>query len=48
VVLCIVLGTASGQVIDYLDHAAASLHDPQEYIRTVLTQVSALRGRESP
>jgi multicomponent K+:H+ antiporter subunit D len=48
VVLCIVLGTASGPVIDYLDHAAASLHDPQEYIRTVLTQVSALRGRESP
>jgi multicomponent K+:H+ antiporter subunit D len=48
VLLCIVLGTASSPVIDYLDHAAASLHDPQEYIRTVLTQVSALRGRESP
>jgi multicomponent K+:H+ antiporter subunit D len=48
VVLCILLGTASSPVIDYLDHAAASLHDPQEYIRTVLTQVSALRGRESP
>lgn len=48
VVLCIVLGTASSPIIDYLDHAAVSLHDPQEYIRTVLTQVSALRGQESP
>lgn len=48
VVLCIVLGTASSPVIDYLDQAAASLHDPQEYIRTVLTQVSALQGRQAP
>jgi hypothetical protein len=24
-------------VIRYLDHAATSLHEPQEYIRTVLT-----------
>jgi multicomponent K+:H+ antiporter subunit D len=37
VALCILLGTASSPVIRYLDHAATSLHEPQEYIRTVLT-----------
>ena len=37
VVLCILLGTASSPVISYLDDAAMSLHEPQDYIRTVLT-----------
>ncbi len=36
VALCIVIGTASSPVMSYLEHAAASLHEPQEYIRTVL------------
>lgn len=39
VMLCIALGTLSSPVIQYLDHAAASLHEPQEYIRTVLAHV---------
>jgi multicomponent K+:H+ antiporter subunit D len=37
VVLCIVIGTASSPVMRYLEHAANSLHEPQDYIRTVLT-----------
>jgi multicomponent K+:H+ antiporter subunit D len=36
VVLSIVLGTAASPIMRYLDHAATSLHEPQDYIRTVL------------
>jgi multicomponent K+:H+ antiporter subunit D len=38
VALCIVLGTAASPIMQYLEHAAASLHEPQDYIRTVLSQ----------
>jgi multicomponent K+:H+ antiporter subunit D len=48
VVLCIVLGIASSPVIDYLDHAANSLHEPQQYIRTVLAHVGAQPGAAEP
>jgi multicomponent K+:H+ antiporter subunit D len=41
VVLCIVLGTASSPVMRYLEHAATSLHEPQNYIRTVLGDEAA-------
>jgi multicomponent K+:H+ antiporter subunit D len=36
VTLCIVLGTAASPIMEYLDHAATSLHEPQNYIRSVL------------
>ena len=36
VALCIAIGTAASPVMRYLENAATSLHDPQEYIRTVL------------
>jgi multicomponent K+:H+ antiporter subunit D len=36
VTLCIVLGTAASPIMEYLDHAATSLHEPQDYIRNVL------------
>jgi multicomponent K+:H+ antiporter subunit D len=36
VMLCVVLGTAASPIMEYLDHAATSLHEPQEYIRNVL------------
>ena len=38
--LCILLGTAASPVMDYLDHAATSLHEPQDYIRNVLEPVT--------
>ena len=41
VALCIVLGTASSPVMRYLEHAATSLHEPQDYIRTVLGDEAA-------
>jgi multicomponent K+:H+ antiporter subunit D len=37
VALCLTIGMASSPVMRYLEHAASSLHDPQEYIRTVLS-----------
>lgn len=36
VTICILLGTAASPIMDYLDHTASSLHEPQDYIRTVL------------
>ncbi len=39
VTICIIIGTAASPVMRYLEHAATSLHDPQEYIRTVLDGV---------
>lgn len=36
VALCVVLGTAASPIMNYLDHTADSLHDPQNYIRNVL------------
>jgi multicomponent K+:H+ antiporter subunit D len=36
VTLCIVLGTAASPIMQYLDHTATSLHEPQDYIRNVL------------
>jgi multicomponent K+:H+ antiporter subunit D len=36
VALCIILGTAASPIMEYLDHAATSLHEPQDYIRNVL------------
>jgi len=39
IALCILLGTAASPVMDYLDHAATSLHEPQDYIRNVLEPI---------
>jgi multicomponent K+:H+ antiporter subunit D len=36
VTLCAVLGTAASPIMQYLEHAATSLHEPQDYIRNVL------------
>jgi multicomponent K+:H+ antiporter subunit D len=44
VVLCIVLGTAASPIMRYLDHAATSLHEPQDYIRNVLDPRSGEPG----
>lgn len=41
VALCIALGTAASPIMQYLDHAATSLHEPQDYIRNVLAQVDS-------
>ncbi len=38
VALCIVLGIAASPIMAYLDHTASSLHEPQDYIRTVLAE----------
>jgi multicomponent K+:H+ antiporter subunit D len=40
IALCILLGTAASPVMDYLEHAATSLHEPQDYIRNVLEPVA--------
>jgi multicomponent K+:H+ antiporter subunit D len=40
VALCVVLGTAASPIMRYLEHAATSLHEPQDYIRNVLDPVS--------
>jgi multicomponent K+:H+ antiporter subunit D len=37
VALAVLLGTAASPVMQYLEEAAGSLHDPQSYIRVVLT-----------
>jgi multicomponent K+:H+ antiporter subunit D len=37
VLVCIALTISAGPVMSYLDSAAASLHDSEDYIRTVLT-----------
>jgi multicomponent K+:H+ antiporter subunit D len=39
VALCVVLGTAASPIMRYLEHAATSLHEPQDYIRNVLDPV---------
>jgi multicomponent K+:H+ antiporter subunit D len=44
VALCFAIGTASSPVMRYLEHAATSLHEPQEYIRTVLARDSGDAG----
>ena len=44
--LCILLGTAASPVMDYLDHAATSLHEPRDYIRNVLEPVA--HGTSAP
>src|SRR5690606_23199609 len=36
VALCVVLATVSSPIMEYLENAATSLHDPQSYIRNVL------------
>jgi len=36
VTLCIALGMAASPIMRYLEHAATSLHEPQDYIRNVL------------
>jgi len=38
VMLCLALGIWAGPVADYLDSAARSLHEPDTYIRVVLSQ----------
>jgi multicomponent K+:H+ antiporter subunit D len=48
VVLCIVIGTVSSPVMRYLEHAATSLHDPQEYIRSVLVGDGTEAGGAAP
>ncbi len=37
VAVCVVLATAASPIMRYLDHAATSLHEPQDYIRNVLS-----------
>jgi len=41
VALCVLLATAASPVMSYLEHAAASLHEPQDYIRNVLSRAEA-------
>jgi multicomponent K+:H+ antiporter subunit D len=45
VLLCVVLAVAADPVTRYLEHAAQSLHQPDTYIRTVLSQETR---REQP
>jgi multicomponent K+:H+ antiporter subunit D len=47
VALCIVLGMAANPIMRYLDHAATSLHEPQDYIRNVL-EPAAHETRAAP
>jgi multicomponent K+:H+ antiporter subunit D len=44
VALCVVLATAASPIMQYLDHAATSLHEPQDYIRSVLEPAARGRG----
>ena len=46
VTLAVVLGTAASPVMRYLEEAAASLHDPQSYIRVVLSSRPAIAETE--
>jgi multicomponent K+:H+ antiporter subunit D len=48
VALCIVLGTAASPIMQYLEHAATSLHEPQDYIRNVLAETDAGSRRAEP
>ena len=41
VAVCIVLGTAASPIMQYLEHAAVSLHEPQDYIRDVLAPAAS-------
>jgi len=42
VMLCIALGTAASPIMSYLERTAASLHEPQDYIRIVLAPGGAV------
>lgn len=44
VALCIVLGTAASPIMEYLEDAATSLHEPQDYIRNVLAHRDSLHA----
>jgi multicomponent K+:H+ antiporter subunit D len=48
VALAIVLGAAASPVMRYLEEAAGSLHDPQSYIRVVLSASSLAGGVLQP
>jgi multicomponent K+:H+ antiporter subunit D len=49
VMLCMALGIWAGPVADYLDSAARSLHQPDTYIRVVLSQRGgAVAGEAAP
>ncbi|HWL61392.1 MAG TPA: monovalent cation/H+ antiporter subunit D [Steroidobacteraceae bacterium] len=49
VMLCLALGIWAGPVADYLDSAARSLHEPDTYIRVVLSQRGgAVAPEEAP
>jgi multicomponent K+:H+ antiporter subunit D len=39
VMLCLLLSAFSGPVMTFFEATASSLHDPQTYIRTVLSSV---------
>jgi multicomponent K+:H+ antiporter subunit D len=44
VALCILLGTAASPIMAYLEDAATSLHEPQNYIRVVLAHRGSLHA----
>jgi multicomponent K+:H+ antiporter subunit D len=44
VALCVVLGMAASPIMQYLEHAATSLHEPQDYIRNVLEPAAHATG----
>lgn len=48
VVICLALGVAAGPVMGYLESTARSLHDPQTYIRTVLSSHSTAAEARDP
>jgi multicomponent K+:H+ antiporter subunit D len=48
VMLCMALGIWAGPVADYLDSAARSLHQPDTYIRVVLSQRGGAVAGEAP
>ena len=47
VLLCLGLAVAADPVMRYLEHAAHSLHQPDTYIRAVLSQETAASSRSS-
>jgi multicomponent K+:H+ antiporter subunit D len=48
VALAIALGAAASPVMRYLEETAGSLHDPQSYIRVVLSASSLAGGVQQP
>jgi multicomponent K+:H+ antiporter subunit D len=48
VALCIALGVAASPVMRYLEHAAVSLHEPQDYIRAVLSHSDTGASEATP